>query len=596
LQERPHAQIVFLYLGAADQTESGSSLFKRAAESRGSAHATTNERPHLLELVAGVVADQLNVSLTFGGKHRRETAQAIVTNLIESLRRQIRHRPAAAAGKLTPADFPLADVDQHTLDKLVEDDSHVEDIYPLSPLQQGLLFHSLYDSDSGGYFEQLSCTLEGDLDLESFQRAWQRVVDRHPALRTSFRYENLHKPLQIVHGHVDLPWEMQDWRSLSPVDQQRRLESLLLADRERGIDLTQVPLMRVTLVQLAERMFRFVWSYSHLLLDGWSGPLIIREVISLYDGFRRGEEIQLPTPRPFRDYIAWHARQSQAAAESYWRGQMAGFAAPTPLGGSLPTSDSSSTGRSYRRRPLPLPPSTTDALRSFARQHHLTLNTVLQGAWSLVLASVSGNDDVVFGVSVSGRPPQVEDVDSIVGLFINTLPIRVQLKREEGVVSWLGEIQAGQVRQRDYEYSSLVDVHGLSDVPRGRPLFESLLVFKNHPVSALKGESALAIRDLHAEDASHYALTLEVTLRPDVMCRLNYDTRRFDEGDVSNLLGYLEAAVTTVVTAAEIEGKTVGEMLAGTLEYHRREQQSQAKAVGRKKLDQIARKPVRHGS
>jgi non-ribosomal peptide synthase protein (TIGR01720 family) len=596
LQECPHAEVVFLYLGAADQTESGSSLFTRAAESRGAAHAPTNERSHLLELVAAVAADQLTVSLTFGGKHRRETAQAIVTGLVESLRMLIRHRPAAAASRLTPADFPLADVDQQTLEKLVENDPHVEDIYPLSPLQQGLLFHSLYDSDSGGYFEQLSCTLEGDVDLESFQRAWQRVVDRHPALRTTFRYEDLHRPLQIVHGHVELPWDVQDWRSLSTADQQQRLESLLLADRDRGIDLTQVPLMRVTLVQLAQHTFRFVWSYSHLLLDGWSGPLIIREVIALYDGFRRGEEIELPPPPPFRDYIAWHARQSQTAAESYWRGQMGGFAAPTPLGGSLPTNDSPVTGRSYRRRPLPLPSSTTEALRSFARQHHLTLNTVLQGAWSLVLACVSGNDDVVFGVSVSGRPPQLEDVDSIVGLFINTLPIRVRLNRDEGVVAWLGEIQAGQVRQRDYEYSSLVDVHGLSDVPRGRPLFESLLVFKNHPVSSLKGESALTIRDLHADDASHYALTLEVTLRPDVMCRLNYDTRRFDEGDVSNMLGYLEAAVTTVVTAGEIEGKTVGDILAGTLEYHRREQQSQAKAVGRKKLDQIARKPVRHGS
>jgi non-ribosomal peptide synthase protein (TIGR01720 family) len=594
LERLPRAELVFLYLGTADQAESGSSLFRQSAESRGPAHALANERPHLMELVAGVGVDQLTVTLTFGGKHQRETAQTLITGLLESLRVLIRHRPAAAVGRLTPADFPLADVDQQTLERLVEDASQVEDIYPLSPLQQGLLFHSLYDPDSGGYFEQLSSTLEGDLDLEAFQRAWQRVVDRHPALRTSFRYENLDKPLQIVHRNIELPWDVQDWRSWSSVEQGRRLEALLAADRDRGIDLTQAPLIRVSLVRLGERTFQFVWSYSHLLMDGWSGPLIIREVMDLYDGLRRGEPVELPPPRPFRDYIAWHAKQSREAAESYWRKQMAGFTAPTPVGGSMPVNDSPGTGRSYLRRPLPLPPSITDALRSFARRHHLTLNTVLQGAWSLVLACLSRNNDVVFGVSVSGRPPQIEDVDSIVGLFINTLPLRVRLNRDEGLVAWLDGIQAGQIRQREYEYSSLVDVHGWSDVPRGRPLFDSLLVFKNHP--ARKGESTLTVRDLHAEDASHYALTLEVALRPDVLCRINYDTRRFDESDISNVLRYLEAALTTVVTAGALEGKTVGDILAGTQEHHRREQQLHAKAASRNKLEQIARKSARRSS
>ncbi|HET9362168.1 MAG TPA: condensation domain-containing protein, partial [Vicinamibacterales bacterium] len=595
LERLPHAEIVFLYLGTADQAEPGSSLFTQAAESRGPAHAPANARPHLMELAAGVAADQLTVSLTFGGKHRRETAQALVTGLLESLRVLIRQRPSAAAGKLTPADFPLADLDQRTLDTLLGDDSRIEDIYPLSPLQQGLLFHSLYDRDSGGYFEQLSCTLEGDLDLEAFQRAWQQVVDRHPALRTTFRYENLDRPLQIVHGQVALPWVVEDWRSLAQTDQQRQLTSLLAADRDRGLALTEAPLMRVTLARLGERTFQFVWSYSHMLLDGWSGPLIIQEVMSLYEGFRRSEAIELPPARPFRDYIAWHAGQSQTAAESYWRGVMAGFTVPTPVGGSLTAAESTATGRSYRRRPLPLPSSTTDALRDYARRHHVTLNTVLQGAWGLVLACISGSDDVVFGVSVSGRPPQLEGVDSIVGLFINTLPLRVRLNRDDGVVPWLTAIQAGQVRQRDYEYSSLVDVHGWSDVPRGKPLFESLLVFKNHPVGTLKGESALVIRDLHADDASHYALTLDVTLRPAVLCRVNYDARRFDDGEISDILSYLEAAITTLVSSGEAESRTVGDILVSTDASHRGKQKSLAKSASREKLSAIARgRAARH--
>ncbi len=591
------SDVVFLYLGTGDQAESGSSLLKRANEPRGPAHSPGNERPHPLEIVAGVASDQLTVSLTFSGSlHRRETALSLVTALVESLRLLIRHRPSAAAGGLTPADFPLADLDQLALEQVLSDDSRIEDIYPLSPLQQGLLFHSLYDSGSGGYFEQLSCTLEGDLNIEAFQRAWQRVVDRHPALRSSFRYQNLDKPLQVVHRDINLPWDVQDWRSLSQGEQGERLESLLAADRSRGIELSRAPLMRAALVQLGEGTFQFVWSHSHLLLDGWSGPLIIGEVVSLYDAFRRGEEIELPRPRPFRDYIAWLARQSHAAAESYWRGRLAGFSTPTPVGGSPPVDHAHVEGRSHRRRPLPLPVSTTDALRSFARKHHLTLNTVLQGAWALVLSCRSGKDDIAFGVSVSGRPPQLEDVDSIVGLFINTLPLRVQLHRDDALVPWLSRIQAGQTEQREYEYTSLVDVHGWSDVPRGTPLFESLLVFKNHPVGARTAQSALTVKDVHAEDASHYALTLDVTLRPDVLCRVNYDTRRFDHDDISDIVRYLEAAITALVTAEESAPATVGEVLDRTQELHHREQKLQAKSAGKKALAAIARKPVRDRS
>ena len=594
LKRLPPSEIVFLYLGTADQSESGSSLLRRANESRGPAHAPGNQRPHLMEIMAGVASDQLTVSIVYSSNlHRRETAQSLVADLIESLRLLIRQRPTAAAGGLTPADFPLADLDQRALERIVAADSHIEDIYPLSPLQQGLLFHSLYDPESGGYFEQLSCTLEGDLNIGAFQRAWQRVVDRHPALRTSFRYENLDKPLQIVHGNVKLPWDVQDWRPLSQAEQEQRLESLLTADRRRGIELTVAPLMRAALVQLADRTFKFVWSHSHLLLDGWSGPLIIQEVVSLYEAFRRGEEVSLQRTRPFRDYIAWLTRQNRAAAESYWHGRLAGFTVPTPLGDSLPVHDSPIDGRSYQRRSLPLPASTPDALRSFARRHHLTLNTVLQAAWALTLGCRSGRDDIVFGVSVSGRPPQLEDVDSIVGLFINTLPLRVPLDRDAALVPWLTGIQSGQTEQREYEYTSLVDVHGWSDVPRGTPLFESLLVFKNHPVAARTGESDLTVRDVHAGDASHYALTLDVTLRPEVLCRVNYDTRRFDHDAISDILRYLEAAITSLVTAEESGATTVGDILTRTQDYHRSEQISQAKSASRQKLDAIARKPAR---
>ncbi len=207
----------------------------------------------------------------------------------------------------------------------------IEDIYPLSPMQQGMLFHSLYEGHSGVYFEQTSWTLHGSLDRAAFSRAWQQVIDRHSALRTSFVWEELDEPVQVVHRQVVVPFTFEDWRGLNPEAQAARLEAFMAADRAQGFDLLAPPLMRLALLQVDDQTHHFIWSHHHLLLDGWSQPVLFGEVFALYEAALRGRTARLPMPRPYRDYIAWLQEQDRSAAEAHWRRTLAGFAAPTQL-------------------------------------------------------------------------------------------------------------------------------------------------------------------------------------------------------------------------------------------------------------------------
>ncbi|HEY9895477.1 MAG TPA: condensation domain-containing protein, partial [Candidatus Sericytochromatia bacterium] len=206
----------------------------------------------------------------------------------------------------------------------------IEDAYPLTSLQQGILFHSLYAPSSGVYVEQMSFDLSGTLNVSAFTQAWQQVIDRHSILRTAFVWEKLKKPLQVVGRQVKLLWEEHNWQGVSPIEQQARLKNLLQAERKRGFELSKAPLMRLTLIQLTEATYHLIWSHHHLLLDGWSTQLIFKEVIAYYEAFCQGQQLSLERPRPYRDYIAWLQQQDLSQAEAFWREKLKGFTAPTP--------------------------------------------------------------------------------------------------------------------------------------------------------------------------------------------------------------------------------------------------------------------------
>jgi len=432
----------------------------------------------------------------------------------------------------------------------------IEDLYPLSPMQRGVLFDSLYSPGTGAYVEQRFCTLRGTMRIDAFERAWQRIVDRHSVLRTAFVWEGLDEPAQVAHKRLDLSVARLDWRDLSSPEQQERFAAHLEADRRLGFELSDAPLMRLTLIRFEGDVHRFVWTYHHLLLDGWSWPLLVKEAFTFYGAFSRGERIEMDQPRPYRDYIAWLKQQDPLKAEDFWRATLKGFKAPIVLGVDKGArSRASGAGREFNCR---LPQPLTSALAAFARERELTLNTIIQSVYALLLSRYSGCDDVVFGAVVSGRPAELAGVEAMVGLFINTLPVRVIAPARTPALEWLKDQQSGQAKARQYEYSSLVEIHGWSEIARGAPLFETILVFENYPIDlstgfVLEADSAsdkndgLEVADLRFAEDVNYPFSLVVTPGRELALRILYDSHRFSSESIRRLIGHFQMLLESIL-------------------------------------------------
>ena len=431
--------------------------------------------------------------------------------------------------------------------------TNISAIYPLSPLQQGMLFRTISEPESSSYVAQFVCKLCGELDVSVLQQAWQQVINRHDILRTAFVWEDVDEPFQVVGTCVSLPWEEHDWCELSSNSQQRRLEEYLQVERRRGFDPTHAPLMRLSLIRMSENESAFVWTHHHLLMDGWSTALLMREVADLYQVLLRGEQTPPFRARPYGEYISWLQQQDVSGAQLFWRKALDGVSVPTPLGVDRNASPVPGAEKDYNQREDHLSVLETTALQTIARRHRLTLNTLLQGAWALLLSRYSGSDDVVFGGVVSGRPAELADVETMVGMFINTLAVRVRVSPDMVLSRWLQQLQAEQAEARRYEYSSLIDVQGWAGVSRGQPMFESVLVFANYPVEAggeIQG-TRLNVRDVRLRERNDVPLTLEAAPSPELRLRVIYDNQRFDDETAGRILGHLKTILAAMGDALD---------------------------------------------
>ncbi|WP_437913628.1 amino acid adenylation domain-containing protein [Sorangium sp. So ce302] len=453
--------------------------------------------------------------------------------------------PQGEQRKATPPRFALSGLTEDELARVVPDLSGLEDAYPLSPVQEGMLFHTLLNPGSGVYMTQQHYMWHGPLDADLLVEAWRRVIARHPILRTSFVWKDLDRPLQLVHRQVDLAdvIHVLDYRDQPRAEQERRLAEALEAKFAAGLDMTRAPLMRIRLIRVADDAYRIVRSFHHILTDGWCFSVLMMECLSYYAALREGRALELPESRPYRDFIAWLARQDQAAAERFWREELRGFAAPTPLGveRAVPDGAPQPAGAGVSDEFVELPSTLTEALHDLARRHELTPNTLVQGAWALLLSRYSGQRDVVFGVTVAGRPTELPGVETIVGLFINSLPLRVRVSPEQPLLAWLKDLLAHNYRIREFEHSPLLDIQRWSELPRGQALFNSLLVFENAPEDARLGEQVGDVRLSYEQDRvqTNYPMTVLAYPGERLGIRLSYDRRSFERDAVERILGHL---------------------------------------------------------
>lgn len=604
------AEVLFNYLGRTDRVFSNANRWRQAEEPTGPDYDSRTPRDHLLELNCIVDQDRLRITWTYNHRRfRRETIQNLDQSFRRALAAIIEH--CRFSRGFTPSDFPLARFSQAELDQLIEvlettgapkGMGEPEDIYPLSPMQAGMLFHALFERQTQTYFEQVTCMIEGPLHLNAFTRAWDRVVARHAVLRTSFHWQGLAKPVQVVAPAAQIPWRMWDWREFDPEGREERWRRLLERDRAEGFSFSQAPLMRCHLVTLAENRFRFCLSYHHILLDGWSSAILFKEVFRAYQAPHEGRPPTEESAPPYSNYIAWQQGQNPAETEAYWRATFAGFQEPIRLGAG-PTETGVGTRRpegrpvtgSYREIYLELPRRLTGELDQMVRARGLTLNTCIHGAWAVLLGHHGATADVVYGATVSGRPPSLEGVEGMVGLFINTLPVRVDLDKGDVLAQWLHGLQQAQAERDPHTHAALTDIQGWSEVPRGTPLFETILVFENYPIdpSVDQGAETLAVQRVQVIQHSNYPLT--VSIKPGVRLSLEfgYDSLHIAESLITRMRDQLETVLKHMIHDPDRHLSELKEILTDGDRDHRKTKEYALKTANIHHLKRAGRKALR---
>jgi natural product biosynthesis luciferase-like monooxygenase protein/amino acid adenylation domain-containing protein len=457
--------------------------------------------------------------------------------------------PAPPAAPAPPA-FPRAGLPPEIVTALT-DGRCIEDLFGLAPIQEGMLFHTLDAPASGVYVEQVVLTHGPDLDVDAFEGAWRRAVDRHASLRTSFHWEGLPHPVQAVHRQVSLPVTRHDWSALPAHEATERLRALLAEDEKRGFDVAEPPLVRLALVRTAAS-WELVWTFHHLVLDGWSVALLLREVLADYAAGDRGTPLS-PPPTSYRDFVEWIGRRDLAQAEQFWRAELSGVSGPTPLVVDTPACEAPGH-EGYDCEEVELDMVRTAQLRALCRKERLTLSTVAHGAWALLLARYSGEEEVLFGSAVAGRPADLAGVEHVVGCFINTLPARVRVPETAGLVGWLREIQARQTRLQPFESTPLRRIHDWSSVAPDVPLFESVVLFQNQSLDLAGGgrDTGWQRSRLRVPERTNYPLVAEfIPGSGRLTLRLSYDRRRLHPDVVTRMAGHMLTFLTAMAAGGE---------------------------------------------
>ena len=430
---------------------------------------------------------------------------------------------------------------------------NVEAIYPLSPLQQGMLYHSEAAPGCGVYVEQFVFTLTGQLDAAALRSAWAEIVKRHAILRTQFVNLDQQKPRQIVLKQIDLPWQEEDWQSLPANSYADRLAAALADDRKQGFVARRAPLMRVKLIRLEAQTYQLIWSHHHAIADGWSWPIIFKELFAIYKSISQHQAPALPQTRPYRDYINWLGRWHNRQAENYWRDYLRGFEAPT----SLPLAhrrqrESTPHTALPRTRQLLIEADIAGAMDALVKREKITLNTLMQGVWALLLSRYSGESDIVFGKVVAGRPAELEGAASIVGPFINTLPLRVKVDPEAGILTWLQQLHQSQIAHITHQFMPLVEIQRYSGIGGGKDLFDSLFVFENYPIDSgvdeITAGSGVKITNLYAREQTHYHLTAQVQPGSGLTFKIIYNANFFDDAGIEQLINHYQVLLQGIAT------------------------------------------------
>ena len=541
----PAPRITFNYLGQFDGQFDEDALFVPSTEQSGVAQDEQAPLANWLSIEGQVYGGELSLQWTFSRElHDVATVERLAQDYRDELSALITHCLSEQAGGATPSDFPLASMTQRQLDGIPTPIARIEDIYPLSPMQEGLLLHTLLEPHSGIYFMQDRYCIDSDIDLDRFRSAWQAVIQRHDALRASFNLDEQGRMLQIIHRQAPLRLDCLDWSTQPAEQHEAALQQLLEEERQQGFDLLVQPPFSLRLIRRAPEQYWFILSNHHILIDAWCRSLLLQDFFTLY----QGKTLPRPAAR-YRDFIEWLQQQGEAEAVAAWGEELSGVEQPTWLPFDRPVQrqgGQSQIGDRY----LTLARHEGRALRELAQQYQLTVNTFTQAAWALVMHRYSGEEDVLFGVTVAGRPVSRPEMQDTVGLFINSIPLRVRMPQNGSVKQWLQALFDHNLALREHEHLPLVKIQACSRIDSSQQLFDSLFVFENAPLEStvVSGAQALSAMADSARTHTNYPLTVVVYPGDELGLHLSYDQRFFDEVTIDRLLQDMKRALDVLVS------------------------------------------------
>lgn len=556
LKALPEPRITFNYLGQFDSSfDAQEGLFSPAEEDRGARQSSEAPLDNWLSIDGQVYNGELKLGWTFSGDMYHETTiQGLADAYALALQALIGHCCSKESHAVTPSDFPLVNLVQAQLDTLPVPVAEIDDIYPLSPMQQGMLFHSLNAPEEGAYLNQLRMDIRG-LDIERFRKAWQSTLDRHAILRAGFIWEGLEEPVQVIRRQAALPIQLHDWRKQIAAGYPDGLaDALAQLAQERlqtGFALNAAPLLRLDLVRVADDGYHMIYTNHHILMDGWSDSQLLGEVLQRYQG-----QTPATVPGSYRDYLLWLQRRDPATQERFWREQLQALEEPTLLANAVGDTahiqlpESNQTEAIWGDYSVTLTEAEVSRLSGFTKQQKVTINTVLQAAWLLLLQRYTGQDCVTFGATVAGRPAEVPGIEQQLGLFINTLPVVGRIDPAERVGDWVQRVQAQNLALREYEHTPLYEIQRWAG-QGGSALFDNIIVFENYPVAEAlqKGApSGLEFREIQHHEQTNYSLTLLVGLSDRLRLHYHYDRRQLSDAVIEQLsrqlIGLLKAFIS----------------------------------------------------
>ncbi|MGX1572664.1 amino acid adenylation domain-containing protein, partial [Paenibacillus terrae] len=550
-------EISFNYLGQFDQDMQNQSIDVSSYSSGEelSAHAA---RSYTLDINGMISEGELQLTISYSNQeYRRETMEQLAEEFRTSLREIITHCAGRKQQELTPSDVMLKNVTMAELDQLVEqtrDIGELENVYALTPMQKGMLFHSLMDAESGAYFEQTTFDLRGRFQADIFQDSLNHLAQRHEIFRANFYSGWQDEPVQVIFRRKDIGFKYEDLRHLNEQERDAYVKEFIRKDKAAGFDLSRDALMRVAILRTSDEDYYFVWSSHHILMDGWCVALVTDEVFEVYFAAVEHREPKLAPVTPYSQYIEWLEAQDVGAASSYWKDYLLDYDQQT----SIPTGKIGvkADGALFEHVLCDLGKDLTGRIEMVAKQHHVTTNTLLQTAWGLLLRKYNGSDDAVFGGVVSGRPADISGIENMVGLFINTIPVRIRSGAEETFADMIKANQQQALASQAYETYPLYEIQALSE--QKQDLINHIIVFENYPVEEQVeqlgegAESDFEISNAGMIEQTNYDFNLLVIPQEAMKIRFEYNAKLYDREAVERTQGHLVQLLEQVTAKPDI--------------------------------------------